>query len=179
MTPDRPAILIALGSNIDAARNLAQAVELLGEGLEVLASSSVYESDPVGAPGAPAFLNAVLRVAPTVGPRSLKFGLLRPIERRLGRRRSRDRNAPRTIDLDLLLYGSEVESAVDLTLPDPDLLLRAHVAIPAAEVAGEARHPVDGRTLAEIAAALPSRLRQRPDVAIDESSQYRDRRPGC
>lgn len=159
-------MLIALGSNIDPERNLPRAVALLAQELEIVSASTAYGSPPVGAPGTPEFLNAVLSVQAGQGPRSLKFTILRAVESRLGRRRSRDRNAPRTIDIDLVLYGSRVEAQYDLELPDPALLTEAHVAVPAAEVAGEARHPVTGQTLAQIAAGLESRLVKRPEVIL-------------
>jgi 2-amino-4-hydroxy-6-hydroxymethyldihydropteridine diphosphokinase len=159
-------VLVAFGSNIDAAENLPRAAAALAQRLEILAVSSIYESPPVGAPGTPPFLNAVARVAPRLGPRGLKFDVLRPVEHALGRRRTADRNAPRSIDLDLVLYGDVVESTADLTLPDPDLLTCAHVARPAAEVAPRARHPLCGRTLSEIAAGLAAPLTPRPDLVL-------------
>ena len=78
-----------------------------------------------------------------------------------------DRNAPRTIDLDLILFGARVEKARDLELPDPDLVRFAHVAVPAADVAAELEHPVTGETLASIAAGLPSNLVERPEVRLE------------
>lgn len=164
-------VLVAFGSNVDAARNLPRAAALLAERVEIVVASTIYESPPVGAPGTPPFLNAVARVVPRCGPRSLKFGVLRPIERALGRRRTADRNAPRSIDLDLLLFGDRTASELDLTLPDPDLLTCAHLAWPAAEVAPEARHPSTGRTLAEIAAPLTAPLTPRPDLALWPASR--------
>ena len=166
MTTVRPQILIALGSNIEAETNLPQAARMLARLLEIVALSAVYESPPVGSPESPPFLNAVIAVGSRLGPRSLKFGVLRDIESRLGRRRQRDRNAPRTIDLDLVLYGECVETAHDLTLPDPDLSIQPHVAVPAAEVAGQLAHPRTGLSLAESAATLESRLTERPDVKL-------------
>jgi len=163
---DSSAVLIALGSNIEAAVNIPRAAELLASRLAIVACSKVYESPPVGAPGTPAFLNAVIRVVSPVGPRTLKFELLRAVELELGRRRTADRNAPRTIDLDLILFGARLEEAYDLVLPDPDLAGFAHVAVPAADVAVELEHPVTGETLASIAAALPSNLVERHDVRL-------------
>lgn len=163
---DGAVVLVAFGSNLDAARNLPRAAELLGRRVEILAASAIYESPPVGAPGTPVFLNAVVRVATRLGPRTLKFDVLRSIESALGRRRTADRNAPRPIDLDLILYGERSETALDLTLPDPELLGAAHVAVPAAEVAPETRHPLDGRSLGEIAATLDAPLTPRRDLVL-------------
>ncbi|MCZ6726618.1 MAG: 2-amino-4-hydroxy-6-hydroxymethyldihydropteridine diphosphokinase [Acidobacteria bacterium] len=161
-----PAILVALGSNVDAATNIRRAAELLRSRLDVVATSRVYESPPVGAPRTPAFLNAVVRIVSPLGPRTIKFEILRAIESLLGRRRCPDRSAPRTIDLDLVLFGQRVETSPDLVLPDPDLLACAHVAVPAAEVAPEIEHPLTGNSLAEIAAALASDLIAHADIVL-------------
>ncbi|MDH3524905.1 MAG: 2-amino-4-hydroxy-6-hydroxymethyldihydropteridine diphosphokinase, partial [Acidobacteriota bacterium] len=166
MRAESDVVLIALGSNIEPELNLPRASARLAGCMTILAASRVYESAPVGAPGTPPFLNAVLRVETRRGPRTLKFEILRAIEAELGRRREPDRNAPRTIDLDLVLYGDRVETALDLTLPDPDLARFPHLAVPAADVAPETRHPATGRTLAAIAAALDSTLVVRPDVLL-------------
>ncbi len=150
----RPApVLITLGSNIDPGRNLGRALELLRARLAVRAVSRVFESAAVGAAGAPPFLNAAVLVATDLPPRALKYRVLRPLEARLGRRRTADRNAPRTIDLDLALYGDLVldDPEDGLVLPDPQILTCAHVALPLADLAPDARHPVTGQTLAEIA----------------------------
>ena len=162
-------LLVALGSNIEPELNLPQAAFKLARRTEILAVSTVYASAPVGAPGTPPFLNAVLRLGSRLGPRTLKFEILRAIETELGRRRSPDRNAPRPIDLDLILFGDRVDSAYDLRLPDPDLTHFPHLAVPAADVAPEVRHPITGQTLAEVAAALSSTLVARPDVVLVES----------
>lgn len=150
MKPPGP-ILVAMGSNIEPGRNLVRAVSLLEELVAVAARSSVYESDPVGSSGDRLFLNAAVRLETALPARELKFSVLREIEHRLGRRRSSDRNAPRTIDLDLALYGDMVIRTSDLVLPDPDIGRLAHVAVPLAEIAPTATHPVEGVTLAEIA----------------------------
>jgi len=166
MCAERPVVLIGLGSNIDAESNLPRAAKMLAESLEVIAASPVFESAPVEAPGTPEFLNAVIRVETALGPRSLKFGVLRAVERRLGRVRIADRNAPRTIDLDLVLHGDRVASDCDLILPDPDLDRFAHLYVPAAAVAPEACHPRTGETMREIADRLRSDLRVRDDVRL-------------
>jgi len=156
-------LLITLGSNIAPERNLPRAVSMLRQNyhLRVRALSRVYESAPISATGAvapdqPPFLNAaaLLESDGYYGPLALKFHVLRFIELLLGRRRSADKYAPRPIDLDLALYGDCVVSGPHLTLPDPDILTRAHVAVPLADVAPDWPHPLTGQRLAEIAAAL-------------------------
>lgn len=166
MDDARQPVLIALGSNVAPEENLVRAAGLLAGEMELLAASKVYEGEPVGAPGTPRFLNAVLRVSSRRGPRSLKFGVLRALEGRLGRHRGPDPNAPRTIDLDLVLFGDRVEASADLVLPDPALADQAHVLVPAADVAGDYRHPVTGETLSEMARGLEVGLIERPDLVL-------------
>ena len=107
-----PRVYLSLGSNIDPAVNLPEAVARLAERLRVRAVSGVWASAAKGAPGAPPFLNAAVRVETDLLPRALKRDLLRPLEAAMGRVRSGDPNAPRQIDIDLSLYG-------DLVLEDP------------------------------------------------------------
>ncbi len=156
-------VLITLGSNIEPERNLPRAVTLLRQNyhLRVRALSRVYESAPIGATGAvaadqPPFLNAALLLHSDgyYTPLALKFHVLRFVELLLGRRRGADKYAPRPIDLDIALYRDCVLDTPHLTLPDPDILTRAHVAVPLADVAPDWPHPLTGQPLAEIAAAL-------------------------
>jgi len=86
----------------------------------------------------------------------LKFGVLRPLEVKLGRRRSADRYAPRTIDLDIAFFGSLVidDPARGLVIPDPDIGICAHLALPLADLEPLFRHPVSGETLAQLAASF-------------------------
>ncbi len=149
-------ILVVLGSNIEPERNLPAAVRLLRQRLSVPAASPVYRSAPVGSPGSPTFWNAAVALVTHLPPQALKLEVLRPIEAALGRVRGADRNAPRTIDLDLALYGPLVVDDPDhgLTLPDPAILEHAHAAVPLADLAPDLEHPVTGERLASIAARL-------------------------
>lgn len=169
---DRP-ILLSLGSNIDPLRNLRRAVAELAREADLVAASPVYRSAPVGAPGTPEFLNAAVEIATDRPPRDLKWDVLRPIESRLGRVRTDDRNAPRPIDLDLALYGDRVvddrfpADGRGLRLPDADILRFLHAARPLADIAGDLRHPTDGRSLGEIAASLAT-VAEAPLDRLDE-----------
>jgi 7,8-dihydro-6-hydroxymethylpterin-pyrophosphokinase len=98
-------------------------------------------------------LNAALLLLTEMSPARLKFEHLRPIEAALGRIRTENRNAPRTIDLDIALYDEEVIRDPDtgLLVPDPEIVSCAHLALPLADLDPEHRHPTDGRTLGEIA----------------------------
>lgn len=152
-------MLLSLGSNIEPGQNLLDAVRFIAEKLTLSAVSRVYKTVPVGGSSGPSFLNAAVEIRDDLGPGALKFGVLRPIEKRLGRVRSQDPNAPRTIDLDISFYGQEVihDPEAGLEIPDPEVLERAHVAIPLADVAPGFSHPVVDRTLFEIAAPFRGR----------------------
>ncbi len=119
----------------------------------------MYRSEPVGSANAPTFLNAAVSFHTELPPASLKFDHLRPIEMRLGRVRGPDPNAPRTIDLDIALMGDLVlhSPREGIEIPDPDILTCAHVALPLADLAPHAVHPVSHETLTEIAARFPDR----------------------
>ena len=100
--PDRPVdAFIAVGSNIEPSRHVTQALRLLQDRVEVVALSTFYWTSPVDRPGQPRFLNGVWRVHTAIPPKKLKFEVLRGIESRLGRVRTADKSAPRTIDLDI------------------------------------------------------------------------------
>jgi 2-amino-4-hydroxy-6-hydroxymethyldihydropteridine diphosphokinase len=131
---------ISAGSNLgDRAQNLRGGLRALGElpGVRVEAVSSVYETDPVGGVPQPAYLNvaARLEVAAALSPEALLAGMQK-IERAFGRRRENEiRQGPRTLDLDLLLFGEETRATEFLTLPHPRMWGRAFVLIPLREVA--------------------------------------------
>jgi len=118
----------------------------------------------------PRFLNAALEITSHLEPGELKYGVLRTVESRLGRERSGDRNAPRTIDLDLALFGDRIISNREaaLELPDPDILRHAHVILPLADLSPYRRHPETGRTLAEIASGFGADCGVRLAPACDE-----------
>lgn len=122
----------------------------------VEAVSPVYVAEPVGSPEAPMFLNAAARIRTTLSPQDLKFGVLRPLEGELGRRRSDNRYAPRTIDLDIAFFGSLVidDPALGLVIPDPEIGTCAHLALPLADLEPLFRHPVSGETLSQLAAGF-------------------------
>jgi len=111
-------------------------------GTRVTARSSLYRTSPVGYLEQPDFINAVASVQTTLKPQALLAALL-ATENRHGRRRA-TRNAPRTLDLDLLLYGEEVLDEHGLTLPHPRLHERAFVLAPLAEIAPGAMVPGRG-----------------------------------
>ena len=166
-------VYITLGSNIEPESNLPAAVSLLKQTGDVVKVSSVYESDPVGNPDDPQFLNAALLWKTTLKPQKLKEHLL-AIEQQLNRVRDpHDPNSPRTIDLDLALYNREVFELGQRTVPDPDILVRPFVAIPLAEIDPDYVHPVVGTTLQAIAEGLShnaTALTIRHDISLSEGT---------
>ena len=138
-----------MGSNIEPRVNMVRAANLLLESFPLARFSRVFETEPVGAPDAPWFFNAAVAVVTDFDPRYLKFEILRPLEAKLGRRRSTDRNAPRTIDLDIAMRGDLVldDDTAGLEIPDPQILTRAHIALPLADLEPEMSHPMTGQSL--------------------------------
>jgi 2-amino-4-hydroxy-6-hydroxymethyldihydropteridine diphosphokinase len=127
---------IGLGANLgDREAALRRALELLAEepGIEVTAVSTFRDTAPVGLLDQPRFLNAAARIETELGPRVLLDRLL-AVERAMGRTRTGPRFGPRTIDLDLLLYGDSTLAEPGLTLPHPRLRERAFVLEPLAEL---------------------------------------------
>jgi 2-amino-4-hydroxy-6-hydroxymethyldihydropteridine diphosphokinase len=149
--------LLGLGSNVGERRaNLQSALDALpAAGVEVLASSSTYDTDPVGEVlDQPTFLNAGLRVRTELEPLALLDAVKR-LESEIGRDRPAVRHGPRTIDIDILLLGPLELGDERMSLPHAELLSRRFVLIPALELDFDLRTP-DGRKLADALAALPS-----------------------
>ena len=145
---------IGLGANLgERELNLRRAVELLGAdpAIEVVGVSSLRETDPVGYVDQPRFLNGAVALETTLSAREL-LGRMLAIERELGRdRTSEERWGPRTIDLDLLLYGNERIDEPGLTVPHPRLTERRFVLEPLAELDAELSLP-DGRRVGDLLA---------------------------
>jgi 2-amino-4-hydroxy-6-hydroxymethyldihydropteridine diphosphokinase len=147
--------LLGLGSNVgDRRAQLQAAVDALpGAGVHPLASSSTYDTDPVGAvPDQPSFLNACVRVSTSLEPLELLDAVKR-LERELGRAEDGVRHGPRSIDIDVLLLGDLEVRDERMTLPHEQLLGRRFVLIPALELDFDATVP-DGRRLSDALAAM-------------------------
>jgi 2-amino-4-hydroxy-6-hydroxymethyldihydropteridine diphosphokinase len=149
-----PRAFIAIGSNIDPERNVLAALRLLRRRVQIIAVSTFYRTPAEGRPADPDFINGVALIETDLPPRALKLGVLREIEEALGRERTADGFAPRTMDLDLLVYDDLEDDA--LRLPDPDILRRPFLALPLLELDPALRLPRWGTGIREVAERLPA-----------------------
>ncbi len=148
---------IGIGSNLgERVDNCEQAIRALEAvpGISSLICSSFYETEPIGDPNQGWFINCVVGVATTLRAEQLHVRLM-SIEHGLGRVRT-ERNAPRTIDLDLLFYGLEIIQNETLTVPHPRMQQRKFVLAPLAEFVPELKHPVLDLMIGELLHRLPA-----------------------
>jgi 2-amino-4-hydroxy-6-hydroxymethyldihydropteridine diphosphokinase len=146
---------LGLGSNLGTpSLQIARALSALEErSIEVRRVSSLYETEPVGGPPQPWFVNAVAALRFEGEPRDL-LHLCRGIEATHGRERAIP-NGPRTLDLDILLFGERVLKTKELEIPHPRLAVRRFVLVPLVEIAPELCHPVSALTMRELLARCP------------------------
>lgn len=146
-------VYLSLGSNLgDRAANLEAAITHLEALGRVVACSSFYETEPVDVTGQGWFLNRAVAVETELMPKQFLSRAL-AIEQKMGRRRTQVRG-PRTIDIDLLLFGGSVIETPTLVIPHPAMHQRRFVLEPLAEIAPEVRHPVSKKTIREMLSAL-------------------------
>ena len=146
-------VYLGLGSNLgDRQHNLNMALELLAQRVNVRKVSSTYETEPVGNPDQPLFLNLVARIQTRLAPLEL-LTLTQGIEFKLGRIRDKP-NAPRSLDIDILFYGDQVIKNRQLEIPHPRIEERAFVLVPLVEIAPKLIHPVSGKSAEKLLVAL-------------------------
>jgi len=141
-------VYVSAGSNVSPEENLSLACRELARRFGPLELSGVYRNPPVGFSGDD-FLNLVLRFRTAEAPDTVVAELER-LHALAGRVRGQERFAPRTVDLDLLLYGAAVLPGAGIRVPREDILKYGFVLGPLAQLAPELRHPVTGQTMAEL-----------------------------
>jgi len=147
-------VYLSLGSNVgDREANLRIAIEKLAELSSVVAVSSFYETEPVEFTTQPWFLNCAVALRTHLMPKLFLAKAL-AIEQQMGRRRMQPKG-PRTIDIDILLFGNSVISTAQLDVPHPAMHERRFVLEPLAEIAPDLRHPIFKRTTRELLQVLP------------------------
>lgn len=151
-------VYLSLGSNLDnREQNLRRALDLLAAPeIRITRVSSLYETEPRDFRDQPWFLNLVVEIETTLFPMQL-LGRIRKIEKELGRQR-RVAKGPRTIDIDILLFGSFVIDTPQLQVPHPRMWDRRFVLEPLAAIAPELRDPVSGRSIREMLAATAGQI---------------------
>ncbi len=158
MTEQEHQVCLLLGSNIQPEKNLELGVDLLRSKVMITRISSVWETPSVGTAG-PDFLNLALLVTNFLDEKQFKEQVILPLEMQLGRVRSADKNAPRTIDIDIILFDNQ--------LLDPNLWRYAHRAVPVAEIMPDLRSD-RGDLIKDIASRLAktTSIRLKPDLLL-------------
>jgi 2-amino-4-hydroxy-6-hydroxymethyldihydropteridine diphosphokinase len=143
---------LSLGSNLgNREDNLDMALKLLAQRMRIGKVSSIYDTEPLGNTKQPRFLNLACEVFTRLAPEGL-LALAKGIEGKMGRRGKS--GEPRTIDIDILLYGDEVVDTRDLVIPHPRMAERSFVLVPLTEIAPDLVHPVLKKTIKEMNQAI-------------------------
>lgn len=150
-------VCLMLGSNINPEENIQRALRKLEQIFPVEGVSAVWETPAIGSAG-PNFLNVAMVISTLLDPRTLKERVLRPLEARLGRQRTADKNAPRTLDIDIIAWNA--------VILDHDVWHHAHLAVPVAELLPCYQSDETGELLEQAARRLSrmTPIRPRPEV---------------
>jgi 2-amino-4-hydroxy-6-hydroxymethyldihydropteridine diphosphokinase len=149
-------VFIGIGSNIDPARNVLHAMQLLSNKMVISGVSTFYLTTAIGHRDQNPYFNGVCVGLTELDPTKFHQSILRDVEQQLGRQRSADRYAPRSIDLDLLLHGQSVLDSSELTIPSPDIWQRNFVCLPLLELDSSLSMPDSGIHLSDLASQLNS-----------------------
>jgi len=152
-------VYLSLGSNLgDRQANLEQAIAQLAKFGTVVRRSALYETEPMEVTDQPWFLNAAVELETELMPKQFISAVV-DLERSMGRKRTK-KKGPRTIDIDVVLFGKSIVEMKGLTVPHPAMHLRRFVLEPMVEIAAEVRHPVFKKTMRELRDALPAEAGQ-------------------
>jgi len=168
-------VYLGLGSNLgDREINLARGLESLARGIVIKQVSSIYETEPLGYLEQPWFLNMVCCGMTQLGPFEL-LSFAKEIEGQLGRVAGFP-NAPRPIDIDILLYDDQIIETQDLVIPHPRIGERAFVLAPLVEIAPELTHPAMGKSMRGLLSELTElqQVRRWGNVGIDTAAEVND-----
>ncbi len=167
MNGNKNDVYIAVGSNIEPEKNIISALIKLKSYVEIINISTFYKTKPIKRPEQPYFLNGIFHISTNIPPRKLKFEILRKIESELGRIRTDDKYAPRTIDLDIIIYDDKLIRQPDIRIPDPEIRKRSFIAIPLLELAPNIILPDTNEPLAELD-IVKCNLDIKPDFSFSE-----------
>ena len=146
-------LFLSIGSNIEPEKNLPEAVLLLSKLVDLIRISNAYRTEAVGPVGQPDFVNAAVLCSTQLQPAALRLEL-RHIESTLGRVRTRNKFGPRTVDLDIVLFGERIINDHELTIPDPQLIERGYLAMIVSELDPAFRHPITDESLGSISTGM-------------------------
>ena len=152
---------LGLGSNLgNREKNLNDCIEKIKtlKGIKLLSASRFYETEPVGGPPQPGYLNAAIAIETHLSPQKL-LKRLQEVESSFGRLRD-VKWGPRTLDIDILLYGNEIVTDDDLIIPHTMMHERLFVLKPLCEIAADVKHPILNKTIAELLTSLKVDSRQ-------------------
>ena len=148
---------ISVGSNIDAEKNIEKALIFLNEHVKISGISTFYRNRPLGVQDQNDYINGVLRIVTETNADDFKTSVLKPAEDHCGRIRTADRFAPRTMDLDLILFGEHIIRKNGTNIPDPGIYERAFIAFPLSELEPGLILPDTKKPLIEVKRSLCSK----------------------